>query len=380
MQRPVFQDGRILRTSDFVDEQTFHLTENRRHNRTNHIWGIASGLGVVQLDGDLVVKSGCAVDGFGRRVVLEAASYLDLRGFDIRGVEAVDVWVVYARTRVAGTGDRVDRLVDSAAVEVTDADDTLDPRQPPGVTPADLVAAASQPAPDDPARRWPVYLGTITRDLAHPENAPRIELDRRPYIGLVGATVATPAPRPFTWLEYTDAPDPTVSVNLPGSPGTPGNPGTPDTTPLKVSRTGGVELNDQLTVDGELVVRGGSLTVAPVTPALPAPASGPPEWSLSHAEDAIAHELRVAMPAAGSGTVPNRLVVGVWRDGSFARSLVVDETGTVMIAGNLVVSGYLRASSVQQAQLSAEAAAYLAGLHATSLLTLFQLVSTTVIN
>jgi hypothetical protein len=373
MQRPVFQDGRILRTSDFVDEQTYHLTENRRHNRTNHIWGIASGLGMVRLDGDLVVEPGCATDGFGRRVVLAGARQLDLRGFDIRGVESVDVWVVYARTRVAGTGDGVDRLVDSAAVELTDADDTLDPRQPPGVTPADLAAAAGPPAPDDPARRWPVYLGTITRDLTHPEDAPTIELDRRPYIGLVGASVETPAPDPFAWLEYTAGADPTVSVNLPGAGG-------PATTPLKVSANGGVELNDQLTVDGELVVRGGSLSVVPVTPALPPPAAGPPEWSLSHAEDTVAHELRVAMPAVASGNVPNRLVVGVWRDGSFARSLVVDEAGTVMIAGNLVVNGYLRASSVQQAQLSAQATAYLAGLQATSLLTLFQLMSTTVIN
>jgi hypothetical protein len=167
-----------------------------------------------------------------------------------------------------------------------------------------------------------------------------------------------------------------VSVKLPGA----GGPAATPLTPLKVSANGGVELNNQLTVDGELVVRGGSLSVVPPTPALPPPAAGPPEWSLSHAEDTVAHELRVAMPAVGSGTVPNRLVVGVWRDGSFARSLVVDETGTVMIAGNLVVNGYLRASSVQQAQLSAQATAYLAGLQATSLLTLFQLASVTVIN
>jgi hypothetical protein len=376
MQRPVFQDGRILRTSDFVDEQTYHLTESRRHNRTNHIWGIAAGLGVVRLDGHLVVEPGSAVDAFGRRVVLERAQSLDLRGFDIRGVEAVDVWAVYARTRVAGTGDGVDRLIDSAAVEVTDAVATLDPRQPPGVTPADLAAvAAGQPASDDPARRWPIYLGTVTRDLTHPEDAPTIELDRRPYIGLVGGAVATPAPDPFTWLEYTTGADPTVSVMLPGTGGG------PDTTPVKVSATGGVELNDQLTVDGELVLRGGSLSVPSVTPALPPPAAGPPEWSLSHAEDTVAHELRVAMPiASGPGTVPNRLVVGVWRDGSFARSLVVDQTGTVMVAGNLVVTGYLRASSVQQAQLSAQATAYLAGLQATSLLNLFQLASTIVIN
>ena len=36
MQRPRFQDGRVLRTSDFVDEQAYHLTGHRRHNTTGH--------------------------------------------------------------------------------------------------------------------------------------------------------------------------------------------------------------------------------------------------------------------------------------------------------------------------------------------------------
>ena len=52
MQRPRFQDGRLLRTSDFVDEQAYHLAQHRRHNITGHVWGIGAGLDVVLLDGD----------------------------------------------------------------------------------------------------------------------------------------------------------------------------------------------------------------------------------------------------------------------------------------------------------------------------------------
>ena len=371
MQRPVFQDGRILRTSDFADEQTYHLTEHRRHNRTNHVWGIASGLFPVRLDGNLVVEPGIAVDGYGRDVVLESVRSLDLRGFDIRGVEAVDVWIVYARLRTPGTDDRLDLLSDAAEVELSDAAD-IDPRQPPGVTDADLVSAATRPPPDDPARRWPVYLGRITRDLAHPETAPVIDVDRRPYIGLVGATVETATRE--VWLELTDGTDPTVAIQLPKR-------GLANPTPLKVSAADGIVLNDRLTVDGELVVRGGSLSIPPPAPPVaPAtmPAATTSEWSISHAEVGGAHELRVAMPM--DSLVPNRLVVGAWRNGNFARSLVVDEGGTVTIAGNLVVTGRLQAASVQEAELSDAGKAYLAGLQTTNLLSLFQVVSSTVTN
>lgn len=67
-------------------------------------------------------------------------------------------------------------------------------------------------------------------------------------------------------------------------------------------------------------------------------------------------------------------MVGTWQDDEFVPRLVVDEGGTVTIAGNLVVGGRVSASSVQEAQLSEEARAYLAGLQATTLLSLFSVV------
>ncbi|NGO75966.1 hypothetical protein G6045_09810 [Streptomyces sp. YC504] len=361
MQRPVFADGHLLRTSDFVAEQNYHLAAIRRHNGTLHIWGIASGLQIALLDGDLVVKPGTAIDGFGRYVVLDAAGGIDLRSFRIRGIDAVDVWAAYTQDRAEAAGDGVDSVTDAARIECTEAKD-IDPRRPSGVSAADLVTGATR-QDADPDRRWPVYLGRVTIDLARPHAAPVIDMDRRATIGLVGATVETP--EGFVWLELTEGPDPTVQVNLPDGPD-----GT--RTPLKVSAADGVELDAPLTVDRELVLRGGSLTVLPGAPALgPAADAAPPEWSVSHAVDDVTHDLRVAMPAAADETVPNRLVVGAWRNNRFAPSLVIDGAGTLIVFGNLVIEGRLQAASVQEAPLSEEARAYLAGVQTAGLLSLF---------
>lgn len=363
MPRPRFQDGRVLRTSDFVDEQAYHLTGHRRHNMTGHRWGVAAGLGVVLVDGDLVVEPGLAVDGYGRDVVLDSARGLDLRGFDVRGIEAVDVWVGYDRTPVPAPDDGVDLLADAAVIELSDADPDLDPRRPPGVDPADLDDPGRRPPPDDPVRRWPVYLGRITRDLTDPDAPPVVETDRRPWIGLVGASVETPDGVP--WLTLGQGAAPIVAMGLPDAAGN---------RPLTLSTADGVRLDAQLTVGGELVLRGGALVLDPAGPPLPAAPPDAPAWSLSHSASDVAHELRVAMPSAQPGDPPRRLVVGTWQDDDFVPRLVVDESGTVTIAGNLVVNGRVSASSVQEAQLSVEARAYLAGLQATSLLSLFSVV------
>jgi hypothetical protein len=355
MQRPVFRDGRLLRTSDFVDEQAYHLSTHRQHNTTGHTWGIAAGLELLLVDGDMVVSPGVAVDGFGRDVVLSESRALDLRPFDQRGVDAVDVWVGYDRVDLPAAGDGVDAYLDSAAIQLTDAAD-VDPRRPPGVDPADLVTIAGASSPDDPARRWPVYLGRVIRDLAHPEKPPVVQGDDRPWIGLVGAAVQTADAQ--EWLTFSGGAQPVVEVGLKGSPGR-----------LRVTQPGGVELDGRLTVDGDLVLRGGSLSLDPTPPSSTAPPAVPPEWSLSHGEDDVAHELRLTMPAPGP--LPQRLVVGAWRDGAFLPSLTMDDAGTITISGNLVVSGRLQASSVQEAQLSDAGRAFLAGAQTASLLSLF---------
>ena len=359
MQRTVYTDGRILQTADFVADQAYHLARHRQHNTGQHSWGIVTGLRILLQDGGLVVEPGRAVDGFGRDVLLDHVGAVDLTRFDLLGIEEVAVWLVYDRNTLPATGDGVDRISESATVETSTATaDDGNRDKPPGVSDADLVFGAQNP-PDDPARRWPVYLGRITRDLTRPADPPVIDLNRRPYAGLVGASVTSPDHG--TWLDLGTAGPGAVSIGLRDEQGEP-------VTALTVAASG-VEVTGPLAVDGDLTVHGGTLTVAPSPPELTAPVTPTPDWSVSHADNDVAHELRVTMPAGG--TVPSRLTVGSWQDGAFRPSLTIDETGTVVITGNLIVSGFLQAAAVHEGELNDEARRYLAGLQSGSLLALF---------
>nr|WP_221382024.1 hypothetical protein [Actinoplanes polyasparticus] len=359
MSRSVFEDGRILRTSDFVADQVQHLAAHRTHNRTAHSWGIVRGLEILDSDGEQVVQDGHAIDGYGRDVVLDVRRTLDVRTFLLRGIEAIDVWLVYAQVPLASGGDGLDRIRDTAAIELRPASDA-DPRTPP-----DDAADSGPLPPDDPARRWPILLGRIILDLFNPDKPPEIRMAGRPYAGLVGAKVT--APTGDTWLDLGATTAGTLRIGVPG----------PDTQ-VEVDAAG-VHLGLPLTVKGGLVLQGGSVAVVPeesdATPTSASALAGPaapvtPEWSIGHAADGVVHELRVALPPGEAG-VSNRLVVGAWRDGEFTPSLVVDEHGTMVIAGNLIVRGHLEAASVQQAELSDQAKAFLAGIQPNSLLSLF---------
>lgn len=355
--RPRFEEGRLLRTSDFVDEQAYHLAQQRRHNVTGHVWGIGAGLDLVLLEGVPAVTPGIGIDGYGRHVVLTEVRQLDLRSFfDVRGVDAVDVWIAYDRREIPGSGDEVDILVDSASVEPVESTGD-DPRRPPGVPEVDLDDPARRDAPDDPGRRWPLYLGRVLRpDPTKPGSPPILRSEGRPWIGLVGGSVVAPGGDP--WLELGATP-PSVSVVLEKDG--------KRVVPLRVVAEG-AELGGTLDVDGELVLRGGWLTLEPGTPPIPVPATAASEWTISHAQGDVSHDLRITMPEGASA-----VVVGAWKDNEFVPSLRVDASGTVMIAGNLVVTGQLRATSVQEAQLSDEGRALLMGLTTTGLQALFTL-------
>ncbi|WP_433830979.1 hypothetical protein ACQP2E_12290 [Actinoplanes sp. CA-015351] len=359
MSRTVFQDGRVLRTSDFVADQADHLARHRRHNIGQHRWGIVAGLGIVLSEGDLTVEPGHAVDGYGRDVVLTSAQTLDLRSLDTQGIQDVEVWLVYDQERLPAAGDGVDRLSDSATVEPAAAIFLSDVRKPPGVPEADLTTT-SPPETDDPGRRWPIYLGLITRDLTEADGAPVINLDKRPYAGLVGATVESPDRD--VWIDLGAAKARTLAVRITGADGK------TQQTPLEVGDDG-LRFEGRLTVNGDLTLRGGALTIE--AGEVPDPL---PDWSLSHAktEGNVPDELCVTLPA-GSTDVPTRLVVGAFVDGTFQPSLVIGESGTVVIAGNLEIGGHLRAASIRESSLNEEARNFIAGAQAGSLLSLFTL-------
>ncbi|MEU4560131.1 hypothetical protein AB0F72_17245 [Actinoplanes sp. NPDC023936] len=367
MSRSVFEDGRILRTSDFVADQADHLTRHRLHNNSQHRWGIVAGLEIVNVGGELVVQPGRAVDGYGRDLVLTSVQTLDLRLFEQRDVEDVDVWIVYRLEILRAAGDGVDRVSDGARIELDDAQPLVDVRRPPGVPKIDLEATPPVTT-DDPGRRWPVFLGRVTRNSTKEDGEPEPVPSTLPYAGLIGATVQHP--NGDLWIDLGATTARTVAVKFTEEKTVGGKPTTVTATPLTVGEDG-VVFDRQLTVQGDLVLRGGSLAIESV-PATPAgtPQTPIPDWSITHIKAGTDHELRITMPDQ-AGALPTRLTVGQVRDGEFVANLTLDENGTMMITGNLIVGGNLKAAKIQEAELSDDARAQLAAVQANSLLAIF---------
>jgi hypothetical protein len=73
-------DHQFLRAPDFTDEQTYHLSMRRQHNRLLHTSGVAQGLDATAAAGGTVVNiaAGVAIDSSGREMVLPSDVQLDL--------------------------------------------------------------------------------------------------------------------------------------------------------------------------------------------------------------------------------------------------------------------------------------------------------------
>jgi hypothetical protein len=73
-------NGQFLQAQDFIDEQTYHMDRQRRHNRQFHTSGIAEGLFVTANTGSAQaeVGPGTAVDSEGRLIVLEGSRTVTL--------------------------------------------------------------------------------------------------------------------------------------------------------------------------------------------------------------------------------------------------------------------------------------------------------------
>jgi len=71
IQRLNYFNGQFLREKDFNDEQGYHLSMRRMHNKNAHTPGIVYGLEVVAGTSPVIVKAGMAIDKDGREIVLE---------------------------------------------------------------------------------------------------------------------------------------------------------------------------------------------------------------------------------------------------------------------------------------------------------------------
>ncbi|APR79296.1 Flagellar hook-length control protein FliK [Minicystis rosea] len=76
-----FYNGQFLRDDDFIDEQRYHVSQARRHERLLHVSGVVEGL-VVTAPGGIGVKvsPGSAIDAKGRVIVLQAEQTVNAPG------------------------------------------------------------------------------------------------------------------------------------------------------------------------------------------------------------------------------------------------------------------------------------------------------------
>ncbi len=197
-----FFEKQFLRVGEFKDEQTYHIAARRRHNITEHLWGIVRGLEIAQ-DEDLalIVRPGMAIDGYGRELLLAEKKSLDAKAFDTLGTDQLDAWLVYDRRDGETAPEGYSGCDSDSSRNAYRSEETplvllerpisrsVDARRPPGVS-KDVFDANVPLVSDDPKDTWRVYLGRIKR-LAQDQF--QIDLSERTYAGLVGEVIDHPA-------------------------------------------------------------------------------------------------------------------------------------------------------------------------------------------
>jgi hypothetical protein len=97
--RTRFFDGQFLQDQDFVDEQSYHLDRQRRHNRLLHVSGIAEGLNVTAPGENRVrVSEGTAIDADGRQLVLAKSTPVELPGERFNNTNGIELYVSYQQS------------------------------------------------------------------------------------------------------------------------------------------------------------------------------------------------------------------------------------------------------------------------------------------
>ena len=181
-------DRQHIRLAELRDEQSYHVQMRRRHNLSHHSWGIVTGLELVaRPDGQVGVTPGLAIDGYGRELLLVDHRVVGRADFDRYATSRLDVWLEYqlelSDDRLApvecGAADprRKYRATELAQLVFTRGGARPDPAHPPGV-PAEAFEPPALDTPDDPRRRWPIYLGRIVMEL--PVSGPRCSTSTSP--------------------------------------------------------------------------------------------------------------------------------------------------------------------------------------------------------
>jgi hypothetical protein len=199
IERLRYYERQYLQSSDFTDEQTYHLEMRRRLNLALHLWGIVKGLEL--LYGEVIqgtpyqyyVSEGMAIDAYGREIIVSAKHLLsdDLDTNRITGAGTYSVWIGYTREQTTAPPagfqrcdmtNQYTRWRESFEIIISSLAANPNPTEDPDPF-GDL--------PDDPTKNpWLIHLGTINVDksqkITAATNADRI------YIGLRTQRIVAP--------------------------------------------------------------------------------------------------------------------------------------------------------------------------------------------
>jgi hypothetical protein len=99
VQRPRFYEGQVLAAADLTAGLEYARSQEARHDRLVHEWGIADGLALVATSRgsyvDVVLQAGLALDDTGREVLVPDAVRLDEKLFVRSNVAVGDPDALY---------------------------------------------------------------------------------------------------------------------------------------------------------------------------------------------------------------------------------------------------------------------------------------------
>jgi hypothetical protein len=131
-ERPEFFEGEYLSAADLEQIVIYLRNQSARHNLGAHVWGIATGLQLVEQETssgsvDVYLLPGYAIDGYGRPVVVLNPLRLSVNDFNGQPSGPVQVWIRYDQGttnavrpgfEVCNAGDAYTRIAESFALVV----------------------------------------------------------------------------------------------------------------------------------------------------------------------------------------------------------------------------------------------------------------------
>lgn len=195
-----------LRRQDFSDEQSYQIALRRRHNIAHHSWGIVIGLELAVEEGQLLLRPGLAIDGYGRELFLPQKFPISTGEFERLGSNRLDAWLNY--DAVPGSlpppgylscdpshSDAYYRTDETPRLSLERAPvSRVLPRRPKPVPQTLTSSPAQLQTTDDPRTLWPVYLGRLTYqpDETDPQKQILIDPSDRPYAGIMAEDIDHP--------------------------------------------------------------------------------------------------------------------------------------------------------------------------------------------